>query len=154
MPQLSPDVLHISAAFEHVGSSGLESQALTITAGPQHSWLWGQGHLNCCLDGARGVLGVGPTLGMGSSGQLSSDLESQSQHSCLNGAGCRISAAHSFTCFPPPTRGQGKEDILLFFFLSFSSFLHHYILSLELRNWILGGSPLWVMYVPPPPTYF
>lgn len=39
MPQLSPDVLCISAAFEHIAGSRLESQALMFTVGPQPSWL-------------------------------------------------------------------------------------------------------------------
>lgn len=37
MPQLSPDVLCISAAFEHIRGSRLESQALMFMVG---LWAW------------------------------------------------------------------------------------------------------------------
>lgn len=69
MPQLSPDVLCISAAFEHVGGSRLESQALMFTVGPKPFWLCREGHLCRCL-GCRGMLGLGSILGMGSPWRL------------------------------------------------------------------------------------
>ena len=65
MPQLSPDVLCISAAFEHIGGSRLESQALMFTVGTTALMaLCREGRWYGCF-GGRGMLGLGSTLGMG-----------------------------------------------------------------------------------------